>query len=410
MLIDLIQKSENVAFLRKRMERAAPWQQRSDELHEKAAKAAGGYDNFGDKGYMEAFNILMQSVDEEARLHPIGRKLFEYQIVGMLTNRLLANKHWEEFPEVLNHEIKRPLVITGMVRTGSTALHYLMGANPDTQALQYWIATHPQPRPPEHVWKRRMGLYKSKAELAVMYGLGKGLEAIHHITAEGPEECRHLLAQSFTDDCFEVTARVPTYASWYDKGHHVESYRRHKKLIQMISSSEPNKRWLLKYPVHMRHINAFMEVYPDACIIQTHRDPAEVLNSYVSLCAHFRKLQEVDFDRREIALQQMEVWASAVEKGLVAREKYPDQFHDIYFRDFMADPIGVIETAYDKYDLEFTDTARTALQKWRDANPQGKWGKHSYREEESFVTREEIHERFGRYMDTLGIERESKSK
>ncbi len=310
----------------------------------------------------------------------------------MLTNRLMANKYWEEHPEVLETKIERPLVITGMVRTGSTALHYLMGANPDMQALPYWIATHPQPRPPEQTWKWQTDLYKAKAELAMMYGLGEGLEAIHHITAEGPEECR----------------RVPTYAKWYEEGHHVESYRRHKKLIQMIGSTNPDRRWLLKYPVHIRHIDAFFEVYPDACMIQTHRDPAEVLNSYVSLCAHFRRLQEVDVDRREIALEQMEAWASAVEKGLVAREKHPDQFHDIYFRDFMKDPIGTIEQAYDRYGVEFTREARVALEKWRVANPQNKWGKHNYKAEGADVTREEIHERFSKYMDAMGIERETK--
>ncbi|MCP4226293.1 MAG: sulfotransferase, partial [Actinomycetia bacterium] len=226
---------------------------RADELHEKAIKAAGGYDDFGDTGYREAFGILMGSIDEEAHLHPIGRWLFEYQIVGMLTSRLLANKRWEEHPEDLEVAIDRPMVITGMVRTGSTALHYLMGANPDTQALPYWIATHPQPRPPREAGGRRLDLYKAKAELAMMYGLGEGLEAIHHITAEGPEECRHLLAQNFTDDCYEVAAHVPSYAAWYAKGHHLESYQRHKKLIQTISSTEPHKRWLLKYPVHIRH-------------------------------------------------------------------------------------------------------------------------------------------------------------
>jgi hypothetical protein len=408
MLMDLIQKSANLSIWKKFEERATSWRNRTDELHEKAIKAASGYDNFGDSGYREGFDLLMGSYDEEARFHPLGRRLAEYQVVGSLTRRLLSNKFWEENPEVLENDIKRPLVITGMVRTGSTALHYLMGTNPDTQALQYWLATHPQPRPPEREWRRRLDFYKARAELALMYGLGEGLEAIHHITPQGPEECRHLMAQDFIDESFEVGNRVPTYANWYAKGHHVGMYQRHKKLLLTIGSNEPEKRWLLKYPVHLRHIDSFLEVYPDACIIQTHRDPAQVLDSYVSLVHHFRKLQEREADLREIALEQMEVWATAVEKGLVMREKYPERFYDIHFQDFIKDPIAAVEAAYDHYDQPFSDEARKALEQWRVANPQGKWGKHSYDKGAAGLSKGEIHERFARYMEVMGIERESK--
>ncbi len=406
MIMDLIQRSATLPLWERLGRRVKPWRQRVDELHEKAIRAAGGFDDFGDTDYREPFEILMGSYDDESRLHPLGRWLAEYQVVGLLTNRLLSNKWWKEHPELHDVPIERPLVITGIVRTGSTALHYLMGANPDTQCLEFFLATHVQPRPPRHTWRRRRDFWAARAELAMMYGLGEGLEAIHHITADGPEECRHLLAQSFTDDCFEVGNHVPTYAAWYGSRNHVGSYRRHRRLIQIIGGHELGKRWLLKYPVHIRHIDALLEVYPDACIIQTHRDPAAILDSYVSLCTHFRKLQEREAPRREVALHQMEVWAVAAERALAARRRHPDRFHDVHFRDFMADPVGTAEKALAHWGQPLSAAGRAALEAHQRAHPPGKFGKHAYHGVDYGITREQIHERFATYMDALGIERE----
>jgi hypothetical protein len=391
--------------LRPRPERTK-WSERIDELHERAVKLAGGYDKFGDPSYLEGMRVLLEAYDHEARFHLMGRLLAEYQITTFLVNRLRSEQWWEERPEALNVSIERPVFIMGMVRTGSTALHYLMGANPEMQCLQYWLASHPQPRPPRATWEDARDFQHAVAELKMMYAAGENLEAIHYMFAEGPEECRHFLAQSFTDDCFEVGNSVPSYARWYKRGKHVKTYERHKRLVQLVGSYQPDTRWLLKYPVHLRHVDALLDVYPDACIVWTHRDPATVLPSYVSLCTSFRTLQEEAADPVQVAREQMDAWADGVQKGLEARKGRERQFYDVHFRDFMCDPVRTVLGIYRHFDVPITARAEAALHAWQRENPPERHGKHVYEKESFGIARGEIHERFGEYMRAVDIARE----
>jgi hypothetical protein len=386
--------------------RGSTWAGREQEFHERAIDWVG-YDDFGDASYREPLRILLECFDHEARYHLTGRMLAEHQLMTFLVNRLKSERWWKLRPRALEVKIERPIFICGMVRTGSTALHYLMGSNPDMQALPFWLATHPQPRPPRFSWPAARDFQHGKAELEMMYAAGSNLEAIHHIFAEGPEECRHFLAQSFTDDCFEVGSTVPTFARWYRTHKHTKSYERHKKLVQLVGSYDEEKRWLLKYPVHLRHIDALFEVYPDACIVWTHRDPASVLPSYVSLCTSFRRLQEEAADPLQVAREQLEAWSAACLKGLAVRKGREAQFHDVYFHDFMRDPIGTVAGIYAKFDVEFTALAKSALTAWSTENPAHKHGKHTYDKDDFGISRGEIYEHFGRYMSELGVARES---
>jgi hypothetical protein len=185
-----------------------------------------------------------------------------------------------------------------------------------------------------------------------------------------------------------------------------ETYERHKSAIQLIGSNEPEKRWLLKYPVHMRHLDALLEVYPDACIVQTHRDPTRVLPSYCSLMESFRAIYEDNCDPKDMAERQVELWATGAEKALAAREsRNPAQFYDLHFHDFMSDPIGSVKKIYAYFDQELSEEGERRLQDWQENHPQHKHGKHGYSDEIGF-TREDLWERFGAYMDGCGLKRE----
>ena len=376
------------------------WDRREQEFHDIAIRAAEGYDDFGDPSYLEGLRRLLYAYEREARLHRLGRVTVAYQTVGLLTTRLRLHRWFEMRPGSAAIAIARPLVITGMVRTGSTALHYLMGANPDMQCLQYWLGLHPQPRPPRASWETATDFQHARVELDMMYRAGKNmLEAIHHMTAAGPDEPGRILGLGFSDDRFEVVSTVPTYSQWYAQTVHRETYALHRRTMQLIGSYEPETRWLFKYPVHLRNIDALLETYPDACVIWTHRDPADVLPSYVSLCAHFRSLFERNPDRYRIALEQMEAWAGAVERGMSVRKGREHQFHDVYFDDFMADPIGEVAKAYARFDQPFSGRARDALGAWRDAHKPGQFGTHNYARDDFGVSAANVHARYAAYLE-----------
>jgi hypothetical protein len=189
------------------------------------------------------------------------------------------------------------------------------------------------------------------------------------------------------------------------------TYRRHRDLLKLIGSPYPARPWLLKYPVHMRYLDSFLEVYPDACIIQTHRDPASVFPSYLSLITGFRALAEKDIDPREIAHRQVDLWASGAEHAIeVRRTRDPKQFYDLHFADFMADPIQAVKNIHAHFGRELSPAGEEKLRAWHTGNPQHKHGRHEYSRasEDVGIGRGEILERFQRYMDHFGMQPEER--
>lgn len=374
-----------------------------EALHEEAVKLAGS-DDFGDPAYLEGLRVLLRALDESTTLTPLGRTILRRQAVTSLTTRLRCEQRLKEHPEFADVEIRRPIFITGLVRTGSTALHYLMGQDPGIQKLEYWLSAQPQPRPPEQEWAGHPDFEAAVANLDFLYTNTPDLMAVHEMKADWPEECGHILAQSFTDDRFECSACLPSYCEWYWHTPHPETYVRHKKMIQLVGSTSPDVRWLLKYPVHLRQLPALFDVYPDACVVQTHRDPRTVLHSYTSFLSKIHRMHEKTVDAERIARTQMESWGVAADAGVAYRREHgSDRFYDLHFDDFVADPIGSVKRIYARFDQTLSTEGEAALEKWNAAHPQGRHGQHTYEEKDFVVPDGEILDRFAGYLEFFGM-------
>jgi hypothetical protein len=375
-------------------------------LHE-AARQAVGYEDFGDPVYLEGFRALTEAYDRESRLTPTGRAMVEQQLLGILKNRLVCQRFWDEGPAILRTEIRQPIFVLGLVRTGTTALHHLLSQDPNMQGLEYWLAASPSPRPPRARWEGDLRFQRAVAELDWMYKTDPSLKAIHLMTADTADECRHLLQQNFTDDTFDCNATIPSYSEWYGRQDMLATYRRHRDLLKLIGSTSPERRWLLKYPVHMGNLRALFTIYPDACIVQTHRDPGKVIPSICSLVAGWRALYEDNVDRNAVARWLLELWATRLERGLeVRRERDPKCFVDLHLREVLSDPVGAVKRIYTHFGIEMTEDAERRFRNWKDENPKGKYGEHRYRAEDFGLSDDIIADRFGAYMKHFGIERE----
>lgn len=369
-----------------------------DDFHE-TARSQTGLDDFGDPSYREGLEILLQSLDEDANLSPVGRAIYRDQIPKTLATRLRVEQRLKDHAAELDVPVERPLVITGLVRTGSTALHYLMGQDPGLQKLEYWLAAEPRPRPPRETWEQHPDFAAAVAELDFFYERTPDLMAVHEMKADWPEECRHILEQSFTDDRHETAASLPRYTEWYHGSVHRGTYRRHKQVIQLIGLHDRGRRWLLKYPVHLRQLPAFFEVYPDACVIQTHRDPRAVVASYASFISRIRGVHQARVDPADVAREQMESWAHAAEAGMRFRDEHgSDRFFDLHFDDFMADPIASVKRIYDRFDQELSPEGERLLRAWQADHPRGRHGRHEYARRDIGVSEREILDRFAEYM------------
>lgn len=377
-----------------------------EALHEAATDGAERAD-FGRPAYRAGLHALLGAYDTEAPLTAAGRAMVAQELVGILRNRLAVQRVLGERPELLAIPVRRPIFVLGLPRTGTTALHHLLAQDPSNQVLEFWLAASPQPRPPRESWERAPAFRDAVAFLEAMYAADPDLKAIHLMTADGPEECRHLLQQSFTDDTFECNATIPGYSAWYARQDMRESYARHREVLAVVGATAPGRRWVLKYPAHMRHLRALLAVYPDACIVQTHRDPARVLPSLASLITGWRALYEDAPDGRAVARWQLELWAATLDDALcVRRASDSSRFFDLHFREIVADPVGAVSRMYAHFGLEPGQGAVERMRAFAAANPQGKHGEHRYSADEFGLSSAQMAERFDGYLRHFAVERE----
>ncbi len=382
------------------IEKCVDW---TEPLHE-IAREQTGLEDFGDTHYLPGLRVLLEQYDIGCNLSQVGQYAVRLKLIHVLKRRLLSEQAFKDDPTIFDNPIEKPLVITGLIRTGSTALHYLLAADPNRQSLPFWLAEHPQPRPPEAEWEAHPDFQASKSNIDMMWQANPRLKAVHFMDPGWPEECGHMMAHTFTDDYWEGGLRVPHYINWYKNTNLVETYRRHKKFLQLIGSSRRGMPWLLKYPVHIKHLDHFLEVYPDARVIWTHRDPSKVMSSYASLLAGFRSINSDVIDPDDIVREQMELWAAGVERAIeVRRDRDPSQFYDLYFEDFVADPVASAERIYSHFGIDWTPEGESAMRAHKEDNPQEKHGKHDHSLDAIKVSREEMLERFAKYISHFNV-------
>jgi len=375
---------------------------------EEAARQAVGFDDFGDPAYRQGLRVLLEAYAQASHLNPRGRAWWvETHLLDVLKNRLVAQRAWTENPAILRTEIRRPIFIVGLVRTGTTALHNLLAQDPHMQVLEHWMGLYPSPRPPVAEWDRDPRFRRTHDLLERLYQKSPRLRAVHLMTADGPDECSALMEQHFTSDSFDCSAALPAYSAWYDRQDMLASYVRHRDLLKLIGSTSPERRWVLKYPTHMGYLRALFRIYPDACIVHTHRDPARVIPSVCSLVSGTYALYQEHVDRRALGAFLLNRWATRVDRALrVRREHDPRQFCDLHLREIVSDPVGAAKRIYRYFDIELSPEAERRFKQWQIDNPRGKHGEHQYAAEEFGLSEDLIAARFAGYMQHFGIARE----
>ena len=368
------------------------------------AQQATGLDDFGDDHFRGGLAELVRGYNREARLNPFGRLMVRAELSGILKSRLAVIDGWKRDPACLEAAVRPRIFVLGLPRTGTTTLHDLLAQDPAHQALDYWLAAAPGPRPEADQVKRDPRYKRARQFLKVSYYLDPGLRAIHNLTDDDPDECRHLLQESFTDDMFYSNATLPSYTEWYARQDMRPSYRHHRDVLKLIQSTCSERRWVLKYPAHLRHLEILLETYPDACIVQTHRDPARVIPSLCSLVTRWRGIYEDEVDPVQVGNWQLEMWQSRMERAIAVRAgARPEQFFDIQFREVVEDPLGVIQRMYDHFGLELSEAARRRMRDRQRSHPPGQFGQHRYHAEDFGLSESRMAERFKAYTDHFEV-------
>ncbi|TDC61904.1 sulfotransferase [Actinomadura sp. GC306] len=366
-----------------------------EDLHASARKVTG-LDDFGDDDYLEGLKVLLASYSEEAGLTPLGNKAQRAMLRGALAARQFSEAAWRRHPEHADVPIERPIFVTGLPRTGTTALHRLLTADPAHQGLDLWLAEVPQPRPPREAWADDPIFQAIDAAYRRHHIENPEFMGVHYISADSVEECWQLLRQSMLSISFECLAHLPTYSSWLAEQDWTPAYRRHRRNLQLIGLNDPERRWVLKNPSHLFALDALLEVYPDALIVQTHRNPRTAMASMCSLAAHATAGWSDVFTGAVIGRDQLELWSRGLEQFRAERARHdPARFVDVHYDDFVRDPIGTAEGIYRHFRLPFGEDARTAMASLHKESATGAAKpSHRYALEDFGLTPEQVHERF----------------
>jgi hypothetical protein len=372
-----------------------------DSLVSQAVEAAGS-DDFGDPTWREGLERLLPDFDGPAMLHDIGVEVVRADLSTYLVNRLQVTAWRTAHPEVADVRIERPIIIVGQPRTGTTILYDLLAQDPRWRVPRSWEVDKPVPPAEPESYLTDPRIEQAQAQYDLVDSLIPGFSAFHEVGAMLGQECVRITAGDFRSMIFPTQYRVPAYARWLlDEADMAPAYDWHRLFLQHLQSEYPTERWVVKSPGHIWSLDALMTAYPDAILVQTHRDPLRIIASVSSLIATLRSLSSDEVSIVDAAAEFSEYILDGVDRSVAARKNgiVPvDRVVDVQFREFMADPFATIGAIYDRLGLELTDEAETRMRTFLATNPQDKHGTHQYTFADTELREDEIRERAASYM------------
>ena len=373
------------------------------------AEETTGLSDFGGDDWREALDVLTASLRAEAGLTEFGEVVAQADLVGSLTRRLQIVEHRRTHPELADAPIERPIFIVGQVRTGTTILFELLAQDPDARAPLTWEVDAPCPPPEAATCDTDPRIEDSRQIQEMMTSIIPDLKSMHPIGPLLAQECVRITAMDLRSFIFPTIYHVPTYARWLLGTDMTSAYAWHRGFLQHLQSRIPVNRWVLKSPGHIWALDAMMAQYPDALVIQTHRDPLRIIASVSSLACTLRTFASEGTPLGPVAAEWAEYVIDGIDRSVDARESGivpAAQVVDVQYRSFATDPITTIAAAYDQLGLAFTAEAESNMRSFLAAQPAREHGGHHYTFAQTGLDEKALRERTARYQDYFEVPNE----
>ena len=372
------------------------WAERFDELHAAASARMGGLTDFGDDAYDGGLRSLLAALDAAPPPSPMQAGSAEHLIVSALASRLHTEAQWAANSNYRAREIPRPLIVIGVPSTGTTALHNLLSQDPQFQGIEKWLCAAPLVRPPRDEWDAHPQYQACVAETEQMFAIAPKVMRAHGVLASEVDECLVPMAQSFACNWFPSQMDVPDYDAWFRQADETASFLRYKDVLRLVGMKD-DRPWLLKNPSHVFGIDALLAVFPDACIVQTHRNPLSSLASLVNLLGNIMLAYTGhNIDRPKRLAREVAFWAEAAKRTMAAQDRQPNRFVNVLQTDIRRDPLGVVRTIYDRFGFTLSASAEQRMRAWAAENSEQTGEGHDY---EKIVDEAPIRAAFAPYMD-----------
>jgi hypothetical protein len=375
-----------------------------------AARRAERLDRFDDEAALRVpLERLLDALAGEARLTAFGKLMTREKLLGSLRVRLRAQAWFERHPEIRATPLARPIFVTGLQRSGTTLLQRLLGRLPGARSIAAWEAFEPAP---ELDWQRGTPpaadprFARTRRAERWMQRLSPDLFAVHPMDAAAPEEEAVLMDHGWLSQVSEVSYHVPSYRAWYEAQDQTPAYEWLTRAMQLLAWQQPGSFWVLKTPQHLEWLDVLFANFPDAIVVQTHRDPTTTLASYCSMIGHIRGLMSDHVDRRAIGEYGVGKIARMLDRATAVRDARGGAgFIDVDYRELTADPLAVLDRIVAEASLPIDGPlAQDAeLRAWLTTQRQHRHGVHRYAGSDFGLDDAQLSERFASYRERFDL-------
>ncbi|WP_156296161.1 sulfotransferase family protein [Mycobacterium paragordonae] len=339
---------------------------------------------------------------ERADLNAIGTHILRSGIVHSLRMRLRAQEWIRRHPEILDEQVAAPIVVVGMMRSGTTLVQRLLAADPRFLCAYGWEVVEVAPKLDETFTGTDPRIAISEAREAKSRELAPDLFTIHPMYAREAEEEIVFLADAFLSHVPESGAYLPHYRSWLDQQDFTPAYDHLHRMLQFLQWQKrrrgvPGERWVLKSPAHLGYLNVLRARFPGLHLVHMHRDPRTTIASGASLNATLQAMHADDVDAHRVGAEWLQRMGWTNDRAMAVRDRWdPLCVTDIQFDDAVADPIGQVSRVYEAIGVPLTDQAQQAMRHWLQVRPRED-SRPPYRLADYGLCPEQIDERFTLY-------------
>jgi hypothetical protein len=365
------------------------------------AKRRCGLNDFGESDFSESLSRLLQACQNEARLNPIGKIALRVDVLEILGARLQLERDRQLYPKISRQEIREPLFIVGLPRSGTSMLHRLLAADPEHRAPLMWEVRSPSP-PTAADEQRR--IQRATQSCTFFNWLVPTFRYVHAVGAEVPQECVSLMTPTFLSDQFDTMYYVPSYRSWFFRQDLRPAYEFHRRFLQHLQFRRNGRRWILKAPTHMFAMPSLLSVYPDALFIQTHRTPVDAMASVSSLVTILRRAFSDAVDPITVCREAIDYWSESMNKFLPERDRLADsRIVDVRHDEIRRDPIGAVRRIYDHFGWSLSPEAERRMRALVAAQADRQSANHRYHLSHFGSSAEEVLNAFAPYCQRFGF-------
>ncbi|MCB2060798.1 MAG: sulfotransferase [Novosphingobium sp.] len=354
--------------------------------------------------------ILLDSLNRDGQLSEESEAMAHQGFVGRAVDRIEGLKWMQEYPEIAEEVIDRPVFLTGLPRSGTTYFQYLFDRDRRFRLIRTWEAIMPNPPPgfdPESVTRRKEIEAEFNAKIAPKI---EGFDALHLIDEDGPQECHVFMEQGVAAAGFFNLYDVPDFFDFLMSDLDLKvAYEVHKRQLQLLQWKLPRPHWALKYPNHVIAMEQILQVYPDARFVMTHRDPAQILASISKMSFTLRTARQAGaVDPHRVGRQMLGFIRRHIDRIMdFCTGPNADRVTHVDYYRLADDPANLLSEIHAGIGIDTPDDVRESIAGWRRENPKGKRGANKYTLEQFGIDEDEARELYSDYSRHFDIPSEA---